>query len=95
MDLIEINYIDGKAAKAVLDFTADRGGAQYFVHLTLGIPAQAALGKDVGPGAAPFLQRASDNFLGVSQTVDRGRVDPVDAQFERTMNGGDGVVVIL
>src|ERR1700674_10566 len=95
MDLVEVDHIDGEAAEAVLDFAADRVGTQYFLHLTLGIPAQAAFGKNVGPGAAPVLQRAGDDFLGVSQTVDSGCVDPVDAEFERAVNGGDGVFVVL
>ena len=43
----------------------------------------------------PVLQRARDDFLGVSETVDCGRVDPVDAEFERTVNGGDRFVVVL
>jgi hypothetical protein len=29
------------------------------------------------------------------QTVDGGGVDPVHAQFERAMNRGDGVVIVL
>src|ERR1700687_1032480 len=95
MDLVEIDHIDGEAAEAVLDFATDRIGAQYFLYLTFGIPAQAALGKDVRLGTAPVLQRAGDNLLGVSQTIDGGRVDPVDAEFERAVNGGNGVVVVL
>src|SRR6267378_1491977 len=95
MDLVEIDHIDGKAAEAVLDFAADRIGAQYLLYLTLGIPAQPALGEDVRFRAAPLLQRAADDFLGVSQTVDSGRVDPVDAQFECALNRSNGVVVVL
>src|SRR6202051_2407768 len=95
MDLVEIDHIDGETAEAVLDFFTDRISAQYFVHLTFETPAQAALGKDVGPRTAPVLQRAADDFLRVSQTVDGGRVNPVDAEFERAVNGGNGVVVVL
>src|SRR5258708_37515183 len=95
MDLVEIDQIDGEAAEAVLDFFTDRLRTQYFVYLTFETPAQAALGEDVGPRTAPFLQRAADDFLGVSETVAGGRVDPVAAEFERAVNGGDGVVVCL
>src|ERR1039458_4171039 len=95
VDLVKIDYVDGKAAKAILDFAADRVGDQYFLYLTVGIPAQATLGKDVWSGAAPAFQRPADYFLGVPQTVDCGRVDPVDAEFERTMNSGDRFVVVL
>src|SRR5450631_1841954 len=95
MDLVKIDHVDGKAAKTVLDFAANRVGAQYFLHFTVGIAAQAALGEDVRFGSAPLLKSPAHHFLGVSQTVDGGRVDPVDAQFERTVNGGDGFVVVL
>src|ERR1700675_1124556 len=95
MDLVEIDHIDGEATEAVLDFFTDRISAQYFVHLTFETPAQAALGKDVRPRTAPVLQCAADDFLGMSQTVDSGCIDPVDAEFERAVNGGNGVVVVL
>src|ERR1700674_2931427 len=95
MDLVEIDHIDGEAAEAVLDFAADRIGVQYFLYVAFGIPAQAALGKDVRPRTAPVLQRAGDDFLGVSETIDGCRVDPVDSEFERAVNGGNGVVVVL
>ena len=93
--MVKIDYVEGKAAKAVLDFAANRVRPQYFLHLALGIPAQAALGKDVRSGAAPLLQSTADHFLGVSEAVDGGRVDPVHAEFERTVNGGDRFVVVL
>jgi len=34
-----------KGGEAILDFATDRVGVQYFLHLTRGIPPQAALGK--------------------------------------------------
>ena len=95
MDLVKINHVDGKATKTVLDFAADGVGAQYFLHFTLGIHAQAALRKDVRSGTAPLLQSTADHFLGVAQTVHGGCVDPIDPEFERTVNGGDGFVVVL
>src|SRR6266852_1106572 len=95
MDLIKIDYIDGEAAKTVLDFAANRSCAKYFSHLTVGITAQAALGKDVRSGSAPLLNSTAYHFLGVSQTIYGGRIDPVDAEFERAVNGGYGFVVVL
>src|SRR5258708_32225503 len=95
MDLVEIDQIDGEAAEAVLDFFTDRLRTQYVVYLTFETPAQAALGEDVGPRTAPFLQRAADDFLGVPEAVDGGRGNPVDAEFERAMHGGGGVVAGL
>src|SRR5260370_33266783 len=95
MDLVEINYIDGQAAKAVLDLGAYRAGIQYFCDVALRIPMQAALSKDVGLGAAPLLQSAGDDFFRVPQAVYGGTVDPVDAEFERAVKGSDGVFVVL
>ena len=95
MDLVKIDHVDRKAAKTLLNFAADRAGAQYFLHLTRGIPAQAALGKNVRLRTAPLLQSTADHFLGVAQTVHGGCVDPIDPEFERTVNGGDGFVVVL
>src|SRR5229473_193221 len=95
MDLVEIDHIDGEATEAVFDFFTDRISTQYFLYLTFETPAQSALGKDVRSRTAPVLQRAADDFLGVSESVDCGRVDPVDAEFERAVNGGNGVVIVL
>src|SRR5216684_7304360 len=95
MDLVEIDHIDGEATEAVFDFFTDRISTQYFVYLTFETPAQAALGKDVRPRTVPVLQCAADDLLGVSESVDGGGVDPVNAEFERAVNGGNGVVVVL
>src|ERR1700686_2144286 len=95
MDLVKIDHIDRKAAKAIFDFATDRTGAQYFFHFTLGVPAETALREDIRPRARPALERAGDNFLGGSQSVDGRRIDPVDAKFERAVNRGNGIAVIL
>ena len=59
------------------------------------IPRAAALGEEVRPRAAPFSQGSPHDFFGMAQAVDSGGVDPVDAQFEGFMNGGDGFLVVL
>ena len=66
-----------------------------FRDTTFGIPAHGALGENVGARTLPLLQRAGDDFFRVADTVDGGGVDPVDAEFERAVNGGDGVGVFL
>src|ERR1700674_738829 len=68
---------------------------QNFPDVALCVPAQTALGKNVGLRAVPRLERPADDFFGMPQPVSRGRVDPVDAQLKRTLNGGDGVTVVL
>src|SRR5580704_2279065 len=95
MNLVEIDHVDGKTAEAVFDFLPDRTGAQDFLHLTIGVPAQAAFREDVRPRAGPAFKGPTYDFFGVSQAVDGGGVDPVDAEFEGAVNGGDGVVVVL
>ena len=87
MDLVEINYIHGQATKAVFDFVPDRISAQHFSHIAVGVPAQAALSEDVRPGARPSLERATNDFFRVAQAVGGGRIDPVDSEFERAVNG--------
>jgi hypothetical protein len=59
------------------------------------VPAQATFSKDIRTWAGPAFQCASDDFFRVAEAIDGGGVDPVDAEFEGAMNGGDGVVVIL
>src|SRR5271166_3096942 len=95
MDLVKVDHIDREATETVFDFTPNRINAQRFSYVALRVPAQAALGEDVGPRTRPFFERASYDFLGVSQTIDGGSVDPVDAKFERAVNGCDGIVVVL
>src|SRR5208282_5781234 len=43
----------------------------------------------------PGFECPRDNFFGMPQAIYGSRVDPVDAQFQRPMNGGDGVIVVL
>src|SRR2546427_4304383 len=59
------------------------------------IPAQGAFGEDIRPLARPRLQCPRDDFLGVAHAVNRGGINPVDAQFERAMDGRDGRLVVL
>jgi len=93
--LVEIDRIHLQAAETVLAFAANGDGAEFFPNFSFLVPAQDALRKNVGARAAPFLQRASDDFLGVAQAVNGGSVDPVDAQLQRAVNRGDGIGVVL
>ena len=95
MNLIEIDLGDPESAQAVFHFGSDRVGAEHFLHLAAGVPAQAPLGENVGARARPSLESPGDDLFGMPQTVDGGGVDPVHAQFERAMNRGDGVVIVL
>src|SRR5271165_4158730 len=44
---------------------------------------------------AQFSTSTGDNLLGMTQTVNGGGINPVHAQFERAMDGRDGLRVVL
>ena len=58
------------------------------------VPAAFALGGDQR-ALAQAAERMSHDLLGVAQAVDRRGVNPIDAQFQGTVNGADGFRVIL
>src|SRR5260370_3208692 len=93
--LVEIDVVGLQAAETVFAFPADRIGTEFLPHFSLVVPSQDALGENIGTRAAPFLQRARDDLFGVTQAVDGGSVDPVDAQLQRAMNRGNGIGVVL
>lgn len=93
--MVEVNYIDGEATQAVFHFSPDRISLQRDTYLAMAVPGSAAFGEYVGSRTGPVLERGADDLLRVPEAVDSGRVDPVDSEFERAMNGCDGVIVVL
>src|SRR5258707_742289 len=93
--LIKTDGVDLQAAKAGFAFAANGFGSEFLPNFSLVIPDQNTLRENVRARAAPFFQGASDDFFGVAQTVHSGSVNPVDAQLQRAMNGGDGIGVVL
>ena len=92
MDLVKVDGFDLEAAQAGLALQTDT--AEGVGDLALLIPDHAALGEDkwlFGGG----LDGAADDLLGVAKAVDGGGVDPVDAEVDGVVDGGDGVVVVL
>src|SRR5689334_16434897 len=65
------------------------------MNVSLFVPALTTFGENVWPRPAPGSQRSRDHFLGVAQSIDGSRVDPVNAKLERAMNCSDGRLVIL
>ncbi len=68
------------------------------MNLILGLPEffapyHRALGENVG--LLPALKRPRHHFFGMAQSVDRCCIDPVDAQVEGALDGGDGIVIVL
>ena len=95
VNLVEIDDVDLQTPQAVFALLADGIGLVDFRDAAFRVPAHGALGEHVGPRALPFFQCPGDDFFRVADAVDGGGVDPVDAEFERAVNGGDGVGVVL
>ena len=84
-----------QAAETVFAFAANGLGAKLLPDFRFFVPDQNTLGKYVWAQAAPLLQRAGYDFFRVTQAVDGGGIDPVDAQLQRAMNRSDGIRIIL
>ena len=84
-----------QTAKAVFTFLVDGIRFVDFGDFAFRVPAHRTLGKHVRARAFPFFQGASDHFFRVPDAVDGGGVDPVDAELESAVNGGDGVGILL
>src|ERR1700737_443534 len=65
------------------------------MNVTLFVPAQTAFSEDVRAWARPGAERQRHNFLRMAHTINGGGVDPVNAKFERAMNRGDRLFVVL
>ncbi len=90
--LVEVDGIHREATKAVFRFAANV--LQAIGDFALLIPHQAALGEDVWL-VRSRLECACDDLLGMSQAIHGRGVNPVDAEFKRFMNRGDGIVIVL
>src|SRR6266852_4021014 len=65
------------------------------MNVSLFVPAQTTLGKNVRPWARPGAERKRHDFLRMAHAVNGGRVDPVNAKFEHAMNRGNRRFVVL
>ena len=81
--------IDLEPAQTVLALASDGLRLQGTMNVSLLIPAQTALGKNVRSRSRPSLQGERHNFLRVAHSVNRRGVYPVNAKRERTMNRRD------
>src|SRR5579863_7265821 len=68
---------------------------QNLLDITFRIPAQAALGKNVRLLARPGFKRPGNDLFGMPQPINRSSIDPVDAQFQRPVNGRYRIIVVL
>src|SRR5690349_12877803 len=93
MELIEIDAIDVQPPQARIAFSADAVTLETAGDAVVGLRNTAALCGDEW-FHFQFRERLRDDFFGMSVAVDRRRVDPVDAQFNRAMDRADRVLVV-
>ena len=95
--LVEVDPLQAEAAQAVLALLADRLGAEVVPDLAVrpAFPPAAALREHEHVLADPIgAQRPADDLLGVTETVDRRGVDPVDPELHRPPDRCNRVVVV-
>src|ERR1700687_5442123 len=99
MKLIEIDAFDTQTAKRRFAFEPYRirlKHTTWFFHTIVVIPNEHAFREHIWPlGRRQIMQQAPDNFFGMAQPVNRRCIDPVDAEVESMMHGGQGVGIIL
>src|SRR5713101_6745836 len=99
MKLVEINALYTQPAQGRLALSPNRFRLEYTTRLCHGVRLirnQSTFGENQRTlGGRQLAQQASDNFLGVAQSVDRGRINPIDTQLQCMPHGGNGCVVIL
>src|SRR5271169_2350162 len=99
MELVKINALHTEPPQGCLAFFANRlrlEGSSRLRRRVAFIPDQATLGKNHGPlGCRQLSQQAANNFLGMTQAVYGGGIDPVDTMLQCMANGQDGLVIIL
>ena len=84
MELIQIDALHAEPSQRRVAFGTNGFRLEDSLRLSHAIPFipdQATLGKDVRPfGSRQRAHKTPDNFFGMTQTVNRGRIDPVDTQ---------------
>src|SRR5713226_2175582 len=87
--LVEINIVGAQARQRIPDFPEDALVACVAEHLAIA-PFKADLGGDLHLGAQPALgEGLADDLLRLTEAVDGGSIDDVDALFDGRPNGGD------
>src|SRR4030088_2395776 len=89
MNLIDVNVIGSKPAQRILNFPHDAGAAGVARHSSV-FPLKSGLGGDKHVRAQPaFGDRPANDLLGTAESIDRSRVDNVDAMLECGLDGSD------
>ena len=87
VDLIEVDRVDPEAFETRIDLAQDRVPLQLVHDPAAASVEQRCLREHVRVVLASG-KRPADDFLGVPEAVDRGRVDPIDAELERPLDCG-------
>jgi hypothetical protein len=95
VNLVQVDPLDAEPTQTALTFAADRLGAKVAARASVRTVAPAALGayENLLAGRVA-LNRASNDFLGTSESVDRRGVDPVDACVDGAADCGDRLGVV-
>ena len=89
MDLVDVDDVRLQPAQRVLDLLEDPALAGVAVGFAV-LPGQADFGRDDGLIAAAVLgERFADDFLRTAESIDRRRIDNIDAVIERRPDGGN------
>jgi hypothetical protein len=92
--LVDVDRVEPQALEAELDFTQDRVAFEHVAYAAVAAVLQAGLGEHVR-SRPQALERAADDLFGMAEPVDRGRVEPVDAELHRPLDRGDRQLVVL
>src|SRR2546423_8907698 len=99
MKLIEIDLIDAQTSQRIFALPPNGVGTQNaprLLHRLPGIPYQTALGENVWSVVGAFsLEKTPNHFLGMTESVNGGGIDPVDAQLDGVIHGSDRIIVVL
>src|ERR1700704_1101196 len=89
MNLIDVDVIGSKPAQRFLNLPHNAGAAG-IARYSSTLPLKSGLGGKEHVRAQPaFGDRLANDLLGAAKSIDRGRVDKVDAMLERGLDGSD------
>src|SRR5215472_970050 len=94
VNLVEVDGVDFQAPQTDFTLTADGCSFQRTADPSILVPDTLTLGEDVGARTAQ-VKRAGHHFLGMPQAVNGRGIDPVDAEIECRLDGGDRIAVVL
>src|SRR5579864_909605 len=98
MKLVEIDSFHTQAAQGSLAFAPYGIWLQSSLRLSHGIAfeSHAALGENQRALRLwNIAQKPSHHFLRMAQPINRGRINPIDAQIDRVAHRRDGLGVVL